>query len=67
MPYSLMELQIFSFHEDLTTFRARTDATPERRVSGETKYRIYHHSTLIAARESPERHSSKRSTNGRIR
>jgi len=59
-----MELQIFRFHEDLTTVRARTDATPERRISGETKYRIYHHSTLIAARESPERHSPKRPTNG---
>ena len=60
---SLMVLQAFSFGEDLTTVRARTNAT---RVSGETKDRVNHHSTLITTREPPEWHAPIRTTGRRI-
>ncbi|RDX60774.1 Pentatricopeptide repeat-containing protein, partial [Mucuna pruriens] len=61
---SLVMFQSFSFH-DLTTIRARTNATPQRRVSSEAKNWVYHHSALITTGESPEWHSPERATAGR--
>jgi hypothetical protein len=69
MSNSPMKLQIFSFHANLTTFRARTNATPQGMVSSNSKNRIHYHSTFIATRESTEWHSSERTniTAGEIR